>query len=104
VPPAFRTETLTADVQELRRCAGLTLALPPWQFPKRDIERRMQRLAFDRTADRLRYDVRRTIEPTRADVEWMPLPSAMTALYWPLRVLRLGATVVGLTPADVSAG
>ena len=48
----------------------------------------------------MRYDVRRIVEPTRADVDWVHLPAAMTPLYWPVRLLRLGATVLGLSAAD----
>lgn len=103
VPSAFRADIHTPDVQELRRCARLTLTLPPGIFPDRRLEWHIQRLSFDRAADRVRYDVRRIVEPTRADVDWVHLPDAMTPLYWPVRLLRLGATVLGLSATDRSS-
>ncbi|MEO6238444.1 MAG: nucleotidyltransferase family protein [Vicinamibacterales bacterium] len=104
VPAAFQADTDNPDVRELRRCARLTMGLPPGTFPDRSLERHIHRLSFDRAADRFRYDVRRITEPTRADVDWVRLPQTLTSLYWPLRVVRLGATVLGLSPADASAG
>lgn len=104
VPAAFRADTDTGEVRECRRCARLTMGLPPGTFPDRAMERHLHRLSFDRDGDRFRYDVRRITEPTRADVEWVQLPQILTSLYWPLRVVRLGATVLGLSPADDAAG
>ena len=94
VPAPFRADTELPVVAELCRCARLTLALPPGTFPDRRLERRMHRLAFDRLADRVRYDARRLFEPTPAEVAWVPLPPSLSVLYWPLRVVRLGVLLV----------
>lgn len=90
VPAPFHADMHQPAVEELCRRARQTLALPPGTFPDRGLERRMHRLAFDRFADRLRYDVRRLAEPTHAEVAWLPLPRPLRALYWPLRVVRVG--------------
>ena len=90
VPAPFHGDVHQAPVDELCRCARQTLALPPGVFPSRRLERHMHQLSFDWFADRVRYDVRRLTEPTHAEVEWMPLPRRLSALYWPLRVVRLG--------------
>jgi hypothetical protein len=95
VPAAFRPDTERQGVAELCRCARTALALPPGTFPGRALERRMHRLAFDRFVDRVRYDVRRVVEPTHAEVEWVSLPRVLSTLYWPVRLVRLGALVLG---------
>ena len=99
LPAPFRPDIALPEVAELCRCAHRTLALPPRTFADRRLERRMHRLAFDRVADRVRYDVRRLLEPTQAEVTWVPLPPSLSVLYWPLRVVRLGVLAVqGVNP------
>jgi hypothetical protein len=94
VPAPFQADVGQPAVSELCRCARQTLALPPGIFPNRSLERHMHRLCFDRVTDRMRYDVRRLTEPTHADVTWVRLPPRLSAIYWPLRVVRLG-TMLG---------
>ena len=89
IPPSFREDVRLEDVRVLCRHAFTTLALPPGIFAPPGLERRIHRLAFDRSLDRLLYDVRRTFEPTRAEYEWISLPSALAPLYWPARLVRL---------------
>jgi len=93
VPAPFQADIDQAAVDQLCRCAHQTLALPPGVFPDRRLERRMHRLSFDQFADRMGYDVRRLMEPTHAEVEWLPLPRSLSGLYRPVRVVRLGAVL-----------
>ena len=37
----------------------------------------------------MQYDVRRLLEPTALDWDWLPIPAAFTPLYVPIRVVRL---------------
>jgi hypothetical protein len=94
LPRPFRDDVGHPAVAELCRCARQTLALPPGTLPDRALERRMHRLAFDRAIDRLRYDVRRFVEPTHAETAWVPLPRSLSALYWPVRLIRMGVLLV----------
>ena len=96
-PAAFRRDIGLADVRDLCRGARTTLALPPGTFADRRLERRLHLLAFDRRADRLLYDVRRLTEPTRAEWEWLSLPSAPAPLYWPARLVRLAMIALNTT-------
>ena len=89
VPAPFCADVQSADVVELRRCALMTLSLPPGMFADRRLERRMQRLSLDRHLERLLYDLRRLAEPTRAEWEWVSLPSPLARLYWPARLVRV---------------
>jgi hypothetical protein len=98
VPAPFRGDITLSDVRELRRCAFETLALPPRVFPDRTLERRIHTRSFDGVAHRLLYDIRRLAEPTRAEWEWIALPSPLASLYWPTRLVRLALLAMNGRP------
>jgi hypothetical protein len=89
VPAPFDRHVDSPAVAELCECGRQALSLPPYVFPDRHLDRRIHRMFFDRTLDRVRYDVRRVIEPTVADWGWLPLSPALSRLYSPVRVIRL---------------
>jgi hypothetical protein len=97
VPAPFAADIALPDVDELVRCARTSLELPPGVFPDRRLDRRMQRLSFDRRIDRVIYDLRRVAEPTQAEWEWLSLPDTLALGYWPVRLIRLAAMAVGLS-------
>jgi hypothetical protein len=78
----------------LRDAAMMALRLPPGVFADRWSERRAHRAALDSWSARLRYDIWRVIAPTPLEWQWCPLPDALTALYGPLRVVRLGVAAL----------
>jgi hypothetical protein len=88
-PPAFRPAMSRNDVATLHALAMQSLSLPPGVFPDRQLDRRLQRLSFDRRFDRVRYDFCRVFEPTQADCEWLDLPEQFGFLYWLVRPVRL---------------
>jgi len=95
VPAPFAVDARMIDVDRLCACAEETLALPPFAIPGHRIDRRTHRLSFDRTRDRIAYDIRRFLEPTYADVDWLRLPSPVAPLYPAVRLVRLGGMAVG---------
>ena len=90
VPAPFLPHVDTPAVTDLCACGRRALSLPPYAFADRHLDRKVHRLLFDRTVDRLRYDLRRVLEPTMADWRWLPLPPRLSRLYSPVRVMRLG--------------
>ena len=104
VPGVFAPDIALPDVNELVSCARRSLDLPPGVFPDRRLDRRMQRLSFDRQIDRVIYDVRRVAEPTQAEWEWLALPVSASMFYWPVRWVRLAAMAVGMTDGKPRRG
>jgi len=89
VPRPFAGEIDSPAVCELVTYACSALCLPPDTFASRWLERRAHLAAFDRVPDRLQYDLRRLLEPTALEWEWLRLPRLLTPLYAPLRLVRL---------------
>jgi Uncharacterised nucleotidyltransferase len=89
VPAPFIDAVRSPAAEQLASMACGALALPPGTFVDRWLERRAHLAAFDRMRDRVRYDVRRLLEPTALEWTWLPLPRALTLLYGPLRIIRL---------------
>jgi Uncharacterised nucleotidyltransferase len=87
-PAAFAADVRSAAVERLRALASAALSLPPGMFVDRWLERRTHLAAFDRRSDRIQYDVRRVLEPTGLEWDWLPVP-AFAPFYVPLRVVRL---------------
>jgi len=98
VPAPFERDIRMPAVDQLCACAGEALALPPFKLPDHRLDRRTHLLSFDRMRDRIAYDVRRLLEPTSADLEWVRLPSGLSPLYPAVRLVRLGGMSVGLWP------
>lgn len=96
VPAPFEGDTLMAAVDRLCACAAEALALPPFEVSPHRLDRRAHRLSFDQMRDRIAYDVRRLLEPTYADLEWVRLPSGVAPLYPAVRLVRLGGMAVGV--------
>jgi hypothetical protein len=94
VPGFLLEEPWPAACARLREHALTALVLPEGVFPDRWTERQVHHAAFDRWRDRVRYDVSRVIAPTPLEWQWCPLPDALTALYGPLRIVRLGVAAV----------
>jgi hypothetical protein len=94
LPGFLLKEPWPAACALLREQALSALRLPEGEFPDRWTERRVHRAAFDRWRDRVRYDVSRVLAPTPLEWQWCPLPDALTALYSPLRIVRLGVAAV----------
>ena len=97
IPAVFTVDARSAAVQRLCGSASAALCLPPGTFVDRWLERRAHLAAFDCRIDRMQYDVRRLLEPTALDWDWLPIPAAFTPLYVPIRVVRL--TLAGLSRA-----
>jgi hypothetical protein len=89
VPHPFAREIESPGVAELVAHACSALRLPPKTFADRWLERRAHLAAFDRAADRVQYDLRRLLEPTPLEWEWLRLPRLLSPLYAPLRIVRL---------------
>jgi hypothetical protein len=89
IPDVFAVDARSAAVDRLCASASAALCLPPGTFVNRWLERRAHLAAFDSRIDRMQYDVRRLLEPTALDWDWLPIPAAFTPLYVPLRVVRL---------------
>ncbi|HEY6894546.1 MAG TPA: nucleotidyltransferase family protein [Rhodanobacteraceae bacterium] len=89
IPAPFAPAAMERESAELCRLADVALALPPNTFPDRTLESRLHKLACDSWRRRIAYDMRRLIEPTRAEWDWVQLPDALAPLYAPARVVRL---------------
>lgn len=96
VPAPFHDDIHIAAVDQLCACAGEALALPPFELPDHRLDRHTHRLSFDRMRDRIAYDVRRLLEPTYADLDWVRLPSPLAPLYSAVRFVRLGGMFLGV--------
>ena len=94
VPPGVRLPALE-EIAPLRDAALHALLQPAGAFPDRWDERRAHLASLDRWNARVRYDALRLLSPTPLEWEWRPLPDAMTALYTPLRLVRLGLGAFG---------
>ena len=88
MPRPFAGEIDSPAVCALVTYACSALCLPPDTFASRWLERRAHLAAFDRVRDRLQYDLRRLLEPTALEWEWLRLPRLLTPLYAPLRMVR----------------
>lgn len=95
VPSAFARDVRSRAVDRLRHCAREALSLPPYVFPDRWLDRRAHLLGFDRLGNRVMYDLRRLLEPTSLEAEWVTLPPALAPFYVPARLVRLTARGFG---------
>ena len=94
VPPGVRLPA-GEEIAPLGDAALHALLQPAGVFPDRWHERRAHLGSLDRWNARLRYDALRLLAPTPLEWEWRPLPDAMTALYAPLRLVRLSLGAFG---------
>jgi hypothetical protein len=101
IPRPFRAAAADPSADVLCTLAYEALALPPGVFPDRQIERRIHQQSTDRARDRIRYNLLRLVEPTRAEWEWLPLPSPLAPLYPSVRLARI--TAVGIQRACAAA-
>jgi hypothetical protein len=90
LPRALENEDWPAGTGSL--CAGALAILtrPAGELYDRRTERRLHRATFDRRRDRLVYELSRAVAPTPLEWQWCPLPDSLSALYRPLRLVRLG--------------
>jgi hypothetical protein len=102
VPTDLLDEPWPPATTALRDQALAALCLPAGKFQDRWTERQAHRAAFDRRADRVRYDLLRVISPTPLEWQWCPLPDSLTALYAPMRLVRLGVEVMRGSPSPVT--
>jgi hypothetical protein len=89
IPDVFAVDARSSAVDRVCASASAALCLPPRTFVDRWLERRAHLAAFDCRSDRIQYDLRRLLEPTALEWDWLRIPAAFTALYVPLRVVRL---------------
>jgi hypothetical protein len=89
MPDAVRADTADAESLPLQNDALAALRSPVGDGYDRWLERRAHRASLDRRVDRWRYDLARLLQPTPLDWHWYRLPDRLSALYGPVRLVRL---------------
>jgi hypothetical protein len=94
LPGPLRALPRARAVSDLQKAARKFLSMPDVADAPRLAEFRAHRAALDTPRSRIRYAAWRLLAPTPLEWSWCRLPDGLTALYVPVRLLRL--SIVGV--------
>ena len=93
-PRSLRDLPRAEAVSALQRAAREFLSMPDVADAPRLAEFRAHRAALDTRRSRIRYGAWRLLAPTPLEWSWCRLPDGLTALYVPVRLVRLSLVAV----------